>query len=226
MDYLKIYNSIIERARFREIIGYKEKHHIIPRCMGGTDSNENMVDLTPKEHFLCHLLLCEIYPNHEGLKYAAFSMCKWSGGTVRRKRISGITYDRLKKEAAKITSERMKGNSIWKNKKHSDESIEKIKNQRKLQKTSDETRKKMSDSRKGKKSGRFGKTNTEDHNRKVSESLKKNKNRKKWNERKCSIKGIVYKSASEASRLVNESVCTIMYRLKSKNIKYKEYFYV
>lgn len=226
MDYLKIYNNIIEKAKSRKIEGYKEKHHIIPKCIGGLDYKENIVDLTAKEHFLCHLLLCEIYPDSEELKYAAFSMCKWNGETVKRKTVSGITYERLKKETSKITSKRMMGNSIWKNRRHSEESIEKIKKARKDQKTSEETRKKMSDSKRGKKSGRFGKINSPEHNKKVSNSLRKNVNKKKWNERKCSINGTIYKSAAEASRNINESVCTVMYRLKSKNIKYIEYFYV
>ncbi len=226
MDYLKIYQNIIERARNRKIGGYTEKHHIIPKCIGGDDSKINIVSLTAKEHFLCHLLLCEIYPESNGLKYAAFSMCNWGGGFVERRKISGITYQRLKTEASKIASEKMRGNSIWKNKRHNESSIEKIRDKRSKQIITDETRKKMSDSKRGKRSGRAGKINSDDHNRKVSESLKKNKNKKKWNEKMCSIKGSIYKSSAEASRITKESVCTIMYRIKSKNPKYTEYFHV
>ena len=60
MNYQRIYNQIIERAKTRQLNCYKEKHHIIPRCIGGKDIN-NIVELTAKEHFLCHRLLCEIY---------------------------------------------------------------------------------------------------------------------------------------------------------------------
>ena len=56
MDYLKIYQNIIERARNRKIGGYTEKHHIIPKCIGAVDSYINIVSLTAKEHFLCHIL--------------------------------------------------------------------------------------------------------------------------------------------------------------------------
>ena len=41
MNYEKIYNQIIEKAKNRVLIGYKETHHIIPRCMNGTDKDEN-----------------------------------------------------------------------------------------------------------------------------------------------------------------------------------------
>ena len=54
MDYKKIYQQIIDRARSRSITGYKETHHIIPRCLGGTDDPMNLVDLTPEEHYVAH----------------------------------------------------------------------------------------------------------------------------------------------------------------------------
>lgn len=36
---------------------YYEKHHILPRSLGGTNDKENLVLLTSREHFLCHWLL-------------------------------------------------------------------------------------------------------------------------------------------------------------------------
>jgi hypothetical protein len=62
MDYTRIYNQIVERAQTRKLEGYVEKHHIVPKCIGGLDVKENIVELTAREHFLCHMLLCEIYP--------------------------------------------------------------------------------------------------------------------------------------------------------------------
>jgi hypothetical protein len=50
--------------------GYVEKHHIVPRCMGGTDDPENLVQLTPEEHYLAHQLLIKIYPDVRGLASA------------------------------------------------------------------------------------------------------------------------------------------------------------
>ena len=99
MDYQVIYNRIIERAKNRQIIGYNEKHHVIPKCLGGNDDKENLVELTAKEHFLCHMLLCEIYPKNDKLKYALFLM---SIGKRKKKEfsynISGRTYERIKVE--------------------------------------------------------------------------------------------------------------------------------
>jgi len=99
MDYQKIYNQIIERAKIRQIKGYKEKHHIIPKCIGGINDKENLIELTAREHFICHQLLCEIYPDEFKLKQALFLM---SIGKQKIKdkhyKISNRVYDRLKSE--------------------------------------------------------------------------------------------------------------------------------
>ena len=74
MDYSKIYQNLIDRARNRQLDCYCESHHILPRCMGGDDSPQNLVDLTPEEHYVAHQLLIRIYPNKPKLVYAAALM--------------------------------------------------------------------------------------------------------------------------------------------------------
>jgi len=101
MNYQRIYNQIIERARTRQIEGYVEKHHIIPRCIGGLDNKSNIIQLTAREHFICHMLLCEIYPNESKLKHALFLM-SIGKQKVKNKhyKVSNRTYERLKLEYA------------------------------------------------------------------------------------------------------------------------------
>lgn len=53
---------------------YYEKHHVLPRCLGGTNAKENLVLLTPEEHFVAHLLLAKIYPTEKGLVCAAIRL--------------------------------------------------------------------------------------------------------------------------------------------------------
>lgn len=98
MDYQIIYNQIIERAQKRTLEGYKEKHHIFPKCLGGNNNKENLVELTAREHFLCHMLLCEIYPNNIKLYHAL-----WMMSNVKKRKnfqykdfISSRQYERLK----------------------------------------------------------------------------------------------------------------------------------
>lgn len=62
MDYVKHYEALIEKAQSRaEMSGYTEKHHIVPRCIGGSDDKENLIDLTAEEHYVAHLLLAKIH---------------------------------------------------------------------------------------------------------------------------------------------------------------------
>lgn len=60
--YTKWYYAIIQNANQRALSDdtYIEKHHIIPRSLGGNDSKENLVKLTAREHFVCHLLLTKM----------------------------------------------------------------------------------------------------------------------------------------------------------------------
>ena len=74
MNYSKIYNDLINKAKNRLIIGYYEKHHIIPKCIGGSDEEKNIVNLTPEEHYIAHQLLVKINPGNYSLAYAATMM--------------------------------------------------------------------------------------------------------------------------------------------------------
>ncbi len=58
--YSKIYFSITSNAKQRITEGYTELHHIIPQSMGGSNDKENLVELTAREHFICHWLLVKM----------------------------------------------------------------------------------------------------------------------------------------------------------------------
>lgn len=75
LDYKKHYRLLIEKALNRTTPNcYTEKHHILPRCMGGPDEPANLVTLTAREHFVAHWLLHRAYPNHDGLAKAFGAM--------------------------------------------------------------------------------------------------------------------------------------------------------
>jgi hypothetical protein len=80
MNYQAIYDRLIDRAicqdRTKGDGTYYEKHHIVPRCLGGTNDVLNLVLLTAKEHYLAHHLLTKIYPNNPKISYAYIMMCK------------------------------------------------------------------------------------------------------------------------------------------------------
>lgn len=93
MDYQRIYDQIIDRAKERTLEGYKEKHHIIPKCMGGSNKKENLIELTAREHFISHWLLCRIYPENRKLGHAFWFMSKQNAPTQQRDyTVSSRTY--------------------------------------------------------------------------------------------------------------------------------------
>ena len=59
--YSRAYFTIIEAAKARKTLdGYFEKHHIIPKSLGGSNLVQNLVKLTAKEHYICHRLLTKM----------------------------------------------------------------------------------------------------------------------------------------------------------------------
>jgi len=78
--------------------GYVEKHHILPRCLGGTDEITNIVELSPEEHYLAHLLLCKIHPGNRKLLYAAMNMT--SGSMINNGKRSNKAYGWLRRQYA------------------------------------------------------------------------------------------------------------------------------
>lgn len=84
MDYKHHYNLLIDRAKGRLLEGYTEKHHIIPKCMGGSNYKENIVKLTPEEHFVAHQLLVKMHPGNLKLLHAAHMMTVTSKSNQKR----------------------------------------------------------------------------------------------------------------------------------------------
>lgn len=106
MNYKQHYNKLINRAKNRNLSCYTESHHIIPKCMGGTDNTENLVKLTPREHFIAHLLLLKIYPNKYSLIKAVNMMCTGH----KRYRSMNRMYGWLKEKFSNEMSRSQSGN--------------------------------------------------------------------------------------------------------------------
>lgn len=83
MNYQKVYTQIVNRAKcehqertqLKKSGQYYERHHITPKCLGGTNDKENLVLLTGREHFICHQLLHRAYPENIKLASAFWNMC-------------------------------------------------------------------------------------------------------------------------------------------------------
>lgn len=80
MNYAAHYERLIDRAHNRILEGYRERHHILPKCMGGGNEASNIVELTAEEHYVAHQLLVKMHPSVRGLAIAAFRMAKQCTG--------------------------------------------------------------------------------------------------------------------------------------------------
>ena len=101
MNYRKIYSNLIYRGKNRVLEAYTEKHHVIPKCMGGSDEENNLVNLTPEEHYLAHQLLVKMYPDNHAIAKAAVMM------TAQRP--SNKIYGWLRRRHSKAMSISQKG---------------------------------------------------------------------------------------------------------------------
>ena len=99
MNYHKHYNQLIDRAKTRNIFSSKESHHILPKCIGGTDDPSNLVDLTLREHYIAHILLAKI---HGGTLWHAVNLMG------RKKQYTNRHYERARIEHSKLLSEQNK----------------------------------------------------------------------------------------------------------------------
>ncbi len=97
--YTNWYNKIISRAKSRQSLDrYTEKHHIIPRSIGGKDVNDNIVELSAREHFICHLLLTKMVTDINKYKMikASIMMITRIGPGQERYKVTNRIYETLK----------------------------------------------------------------------------------------------------------------------------------
>lgn len=95
MDYEKIYNRLCSSRKNRGVKreGGYEIHHILPKSMGGSDDENNLVKLTYREHFIAHRLLFKITKGLDKRKmYHTIRMM-----TGYKRYVNGKSYETLKK---------------------------------------------------------------------------------------------------------------------------------
>lgn len=165
--YTKWYHKIIENSKIRNLSGGFEKHHIIPKSLGGSNMQHNIAKLTPREHFVCHMLLTKMTQGRDKAKMvnAALRLSNDHKGRCINARI----YSIIKKERAKYLSETGRGpDNHFFGKKHSDETRKKMSEARRKWSYTEEHIAKF----KGRISPMKGKTHSEETRKKLSETGK------------------------------------------------------
>lgn len=164
--YKKQYDLLIKKCKLMEYEGYSpnvytEVHHILPKCMGGTNDKSNLVRMPIREHIFAHLFLMKANPDNTKLAYSA-KMMLCSNKTQERykclKYISTSLIAQIREESMLL----LKDKNPFKGKKHTKESKKKMSDSHKECYPTLETRKKKSEAVKGEKNPFFGKHHTEE----------------------------------------------------------------
>lgn len=133
---------------------YYETHHIVPKSCGGSNDENNLIDLYPREHFIAHKLLMLENPDSIPLRQAFACMSHMKTTTYQisadeyaeikrmRRPLSAETVEKIRKarkgkaiwtdEQKDAISERMKGNKHALGHKLSEETKAKIKETKKI----------------------------------------------------------------------------------------------
>ena len=110
LTYDEFINNILEaRGRFACGDEYHERHHIAPKCMGGGDEEENLIDLFAREHFEAHRLLALENPDNDKLAYAWWMMSNVKDKNQNRIEITAEEYAEVKLALSNIRRERFSG---------------------------------------------------------------------------------------------------------------------
>lgn len=177
MNYKNIYNKIILKYKKLNLVKlnpkdkkyiYLETHHIVPKCLGGSDDASNLVNLPAREHFICHLLLPLIYKNNknENKLWVAAHRFLYGNKGQRSVKISSFQYKFIKENLAKLCSDIYSGKN----------------NPNFGNKWSNEQKLRLSQKMKGRKAHNKGVPLSEDTKRKISLKLKGKP--QPWNRRK------------------------------------------
>ena len=116
MDYRKHYESLMFKARNRsQPKGYVEKHHVLPKCLGGSDDFSNLVCLTPEEHYVAHALLVKMHPGVYAISYSALLMTRGTTQTARSNKVYGWLRKTFSKDSADFQKQRFKDKTFNRN---------------------------------------------------------------------------------------------------------------
>ncbi len=140
--YTKWYIQLIQKAANRKLNGYTETHHIVPDCLfinrsrkgspgfiiGTPNNKNNLVILSPEEHFIAHLLLLKMFnrsfQKYHSLVYAIKMMTISPNGS----RVNNKLYGWTKKLISETISENITGkNNPFYGKLHTQTAIQKMK---------------------------------------------------------------------------------------------------
>jgi len=111
--YKKWYYAIIAKASVRtERTAYTERHHIIPVSLGGSNFKENLVDLTGREHFICHWLLTKFCIGAARPKMLSAMYMMQAKNKHQYRYVNSRVYAHIREEFSQIMSKKFTGRIV------------------------------------------------------------------------------------------------------------------
>lgn len=236
MNYQKLYNTINYRAmlenRKRRNGTYYERHHIIPKSLGGRNIKENIALLTAKEHYICHILLIRIYKNDPPAYLSmlrALNMMRVKGDHIKRDyNFSGRLYENIKNELYGMGGLCLGENHPCYGRKNSPATIDKMKIAAQKRCANPKERKRLKDMALNRTPAHAEKIRKALTGRKVSEETKQRLSDSHLgnipgNTKSVIIDEVFYQSCKAAGEALGVTQTTITNRIESNNEKFKNY---
>ncbi len=238
MTYEEFIQNILDtRGRFACGDEYHERHHIVPKCMNGTNDKNNLIDLYAKEHFIAHKLLVEENPDNRSLIFALNAMSNFTANSNKRYTPSPEEYEYARKKYSDKLKEVMIGerNPNYGNHWHHTEDSKKILSEKfsgdknpmygiilaganngMYGKThTQETKAKMSEKKKGCNNPLYGKKRSEEFKEKMRERFVGNKNPSAV---QIECEGCIYETMKAFGEAYNISKSTVQYWIRNNKI--------
>ena len=110
MIYTNLYQKFISSRPKRTHVAFDglERHHIIPRSIGGSNSKDNIIALTPREHFIAHRILVKMCKGDDATKMALALHRMATGSHKLKYKISSRTYQYLRELRSKAYQDWLK----------------------------------------------------------------------------------------------------------------------
>lgn len=235
MTYKEFIDNILKtRGRYGCGEEYHERHHIIPKCLGGANDEDNLIDLFAREHYEAHRLLALENPESRDLQLAWWCMTSMKNSNENERYIcSPEDFEKARKnhsESLKGENNPMFGvhrygelNPMY-GKKHSDETKKKISKKAKANVRDWIDNPYIGKSRKGKDSPSYGIKRSKETRDKLSKMKKVHRKIVQYDKDGNYIK--TFNSEWEASEELNISVPLIRYSLQKIGNTAKGYIFV
>ena len=104
--YTKWYHSLVKKRKEYPAAGLIERHHVIPKSLGGDDNDDNIVSFSPREHYIAHLLLARMTQGsiqHKMLKAAWLMACPTKQTRVYQ--VNSRIYQKLRENHSRLNGD-------------------------------------------------------------------------------------------------------------------------